>query len=172
YEMKAGHEEPRALESIERFIVLQACDTHWQEYLRGMDALRQGVGLRAYGQRDPLVEYKKEAYEMFSDLIEKIKGDVVHKMFRASTSSAAMESFIRSLPAMYIHQNAQNAGAMSQAGAARAGHAAPPGAEAAMKAALNQAATPVHRDEPKVGRNDPCPCGSGKKYKKCCGAIL
>ena len=173
YEMKAGHEEPRALESIERFIVLQACDTHWQEYLRGMDALRQGVGLRAYGQRDPLVEYKKEAYEMFSDLIDKIKGDVVHKMFRASTSSAAMESFIRSLPAMYIHQNAQNAGAMSQAGAARpGGRAAPPGAEAAMKAALNQPTAPVQRDEPKVGRNDPCPCGSGKKYKKCCGAIL
>ncbi len=178
YEMKAGHEEPRALQSIERFIILQACDSHWQEYLRGMDALRQGVGLRAYGQRDPLVEYKKEAFEMFSDLLDKIKGDVVHKMFRASTSASAMEAFIRSLPAMYIHQNAQTSGAMSlaagaqpAAAAAGGGHSAPPpGAEAAMQAALGKGPVPMAHADARAGRNDPCPCGSGKKYKKCCGA--
>jgi preprotein translocase subunit SecA len=170
YELKATHEDAEGLRNIERYIILQAVDTHWQEYLRGIDALRQGVGLRAYGQRDPLVEYKREAYDMFSDLLDRIKGDVVHKMFRASTSMAAMDSFMRSLPAMYVH-NQVNAMDQSRASAAQPKPSAPSGAEAAMQAALNKGATaPVRRDAAKVGRNDPCPCGSGKKYKKCCGA--
>jgi len=173
YAQKAGHEDSKALASMERFLILQAVDMHWQEYLRGMDALRQGVGLRAYGQRDPLVEYKREAFDMFEDLLNKIKGDVVHRMFRAATSQRAMDSFIRTLPAMYVHQGASamaQASAASQSAQTPAHAAPPPGADQAMQAAMANALAPVIRDEPKVGRNDPCPCGSGKKYKKCCGS--
>ena len=149
---------------------MHAVDTHWQEYLRNMDTLRQGVGLRAYGQRDPLVEYKHEAYAMFSDLMDKIKLDVATRIFRSATSAAAFKSFISSLPQMYVHDEVATLGRGGASRSPAGGPSAPPGAEAAMQAALNSKPTPVKRDEPKVGRNDPCPCGSGKKYKKCCGA--
>jgi len=173
YALKAQHEDPARLAEMERQIVLRAIDTHWQEYLRNMDALRQGVGLRAYGQRDPLVEYKREAYDMFSSLMDRIKEDVVHQMFRSATTFEALERFLRSLPQTLVHAE------VSALGRGAAPAAAPPaadrGAEAAMEAALKSAAAPaapVRRDMPKVGRNDPCPCGSGKKYKKCSGAAV
>ncbi len=173
YELKCRLENPDALKMMERHIILQAIDTHWQEYLRNMDTLRQGVGLRAYGQRDPLVEYKHEAFAMFSDLMDNIKSDVANKIFRSATTVQAYRSFLANLPQMYVHNEVSALGqAAAAASSSGAGHApsGPPGAEAAMQAALNAKSTPVKRDEPKVGRNDPCPCGSGKKYKKCHGA--
>ena len=176
YDLKARSEDPQALAEMERQIILQAIDTHWQEYLRGIDAVRQGVGLRAYGQRDPLVEYKHEAYELFADLMDRIKDDVATRIFRSATSLGALESFLRALPRQAVHNDvsALGAAAASQprtAGAPGAGTASG-GADEAMQQALAQAATPMRRDQPKVGRNDPCPCGSGKKYKKCCGAAV
>lgn len=169
YELKAKAEKSDALVHMERHIILQCIDHHWQEYLRGMDALREGVGLRAYGQRDPLIEYKKEAYELFSTLMDEIKEDVAQKMFRSATSMEALETFLTSLPQTFVHDEVSAIG-QQRAVRVAAGNAqrqdARPGAEEAMRAALN----PVRRDMPKVGRNDPCPCGSGKKYKKCCGA--
>ncbi len=166
YDLKVLQEDQRQIAAMERWLILQPIDTHWQEYLRGMDALRQGVGLRAYGQKDPLVEYKHEAYEMFADLMDRIKNEVASKMFRVATSAQVFENLRASLPQQYVHQEVQTLGG----GAARARGDAPPGAEAAMQAALKSRAEPVRREEAKVGRNDPCPCGSGKKYKKCCGA--
>ena len=173
YELKARLENQESLVYMERYIVLQAIDTHWQDYLRSMDTLRQGVGLRAYGQRDPLVEYKHEAFAMFSDLMDRIKMDVATKIFRSATSAQAFKSFIGHLPQMYIHNEVStlgHGGGTQVAEAAAARRSAEAGSEAAMQAALNAKSKPVHREEPKVGRNDPCPCGSGKKYKKCCGA--
>ena len=160
--------------------MLNAVDTQWQEYLRNMDTLRQGVGLRAYGQRDPLVEYKNEAYTLFADLMDRIKAEIAGRIFRATTSPRAYQTFLGDLHQMAKAQHADMAplvggGAASAAAAGRrgggGGAAADPGAQAAMDAALAAAsrAQPVVRDAPKVGRNDPCPCGSGKKYKKCCG---
>ncbi|HPG00295.1 MAG TPA: preprotein translocase subunit SecA [Kiritimatiellia bacterium] len=170
YEVKARLENPDGLKHMERMILLQAIDTHWQEYLRNMDTLRQGVGLRAYGQRDPLVEYKHEAYTMFSDLMDRIKSDVSHKMFRSATTAEAFKSFLAELPQMYIHDEVSTLGRGQAAAPAAASRRAPAsGAEQALDAALASKGTPVRRDEPKVGRNDPCPCGSGKKYKKCHG---
>jgi preprotein translocase subunit SecA len=163
---------------MERFIMLNAVDTQWQEYLRNMDTLRQGVGLRAYGQRDPLVEYKNEAYTLFADLMDRIKGEIAGRIFRATTSPRAYQTFLGDLHRL---AQAQHPTAAPLAGGHAAGSAAgrrggggeggdDPGAEAAMNAALSAAhAKPVVRDAPKTGRNDPCPCGSGKKYKKCCG---
>ncbi len=171
YEFKAKMENPDALKVMERHIILQAVDTHWQDYLRNMDTLRQGVGLRAYGQRDPLVEYKHEAYAMFSDLMDRIKTDVAVKIFRSATSMAAFQSFVTHLPQMYVHDEVAMLGRDGAGGGQRPPPAAGgSGAEAAMQAALREKATPFKREEAKVGRNDPCPCGSGKKYKKCHGA--
>jgi preprotein translocase subunit SecA len=174
YELKSKTENPDALKAMERHVILQAIDTHWQEYLRSMDALRQGVGLRAYGQRDPLVEYKREAYTMFSDLMDRIKIDIASRMFRTTTSITGFKSFLASLPQMYVHESVSTlggAGATADAAAHRGGRPTTrDGAEAAMQAALQSKPAPVRRDVPKVGRNEPCPCGSGKKYKKCHGA--
>ena len=167
YELKAKLEDAERLNAMERHIILQAVDSHWQEYLRSMDTLRQGVGLRAYGQRDPLVEYKHEAYTMFSDLMDKIKEEICSRVFRSATTVQAFQSFLTSLPQNYVHDEVH---ALGRGEAGQGGRSAPPGAEEAMQAALASKGTPVRREEPKVGRNDPCPCGSGKKYKKCCGA--
>ncbi|MBM4155585.1 MAG: preprotein translocase subunit SecA [Lentisphaerae bacterium] len=175
YDLKAGGENPQELAALERQMILYAVDNHWQEYLRGMDALRQGVGLRAYGQRDPLVEYKREAYDLFSDLMDKIKMDVATRMFRSSTSLEAFERMIRALPQAFVHAEVQTLGGGAPPASADEEPAEPApasGADAAMQAALRAPAQPVRHDGPRVGRNDPCPCGSGKKYKKCCGAAL
>ncbi len=169
YEVKASTENQEALVSLERMIITQAVDQHWQEYLRGMDALRQGVGLRAYGQRDPLVEYKREAYDLFAQLMDRIKMDVASRMFRFATSMNAFETFLASLPRQAVHREASALGeARGQAAVSATGSNAAAGQ--AFDNAVKSPVAPVRRDEPKVGRNDPCPCGSGKKFKKCCGA--
>lgn len=175
YELKARMEEPQALELMERYIMLQAIDMQWQDYLRSMDTLRQGVGLRAYGQRDPLVEYKTEAYTMFADLMEKIKSDIATRIFRSATSVNALRNFLAALPRQAIHEGAQTLGqAPAEPNAAPARPAPSPrsGAEAGLQAALSRPTTPPVRQYENVGRNDPCPCGSGKKFKKCHGASL
>ena len=180
YAEKCMLEDPAQVNSMERFIMLNAVDTQWQEYLRNMDTLRQGVGLRAYGQRDPLVEYKNEAYTLFADLMDRIKGEIAGRIFRATTSPRAYQTFLGDLHRLAQAQHPAAAplvggraagGAAPRRAAAQGGEgAADAGAEAAMNAALSAShAKPVVRDAPKTGRNDPCPCGSGKKYKKCCG---
>ena len=164
YELKVEHEDPERYGELERFFMLQAIDLHWQEYLRAMDGLRQSVGLMAYGQRDPLIEFKHSAYDMFADLMLKIKEEIAGRTYRSTTSAEAMQSFLGSLSAKAVHNE------VSALDMERKQHAAP--AEEKGKAvdeALERAATPIKREGPKVGRNDPCPCGSGKKYKQCCG---
>ena len=147
---------------MERHIVLQAVDTQWQDYLRSMDALRQGVGLRAYGQRDPLVEYKREAYEMFEVLMAGIKQEVASAVFRSTTSADSFESFLSALPQTLVHDEVSVLGGNIPASSLPDSPAAPP-------PGLAPGPAPARHAEDKVGRNDPCPCGSGKKYKKCCG---
>ncbi len=178
YDLKARHEDAEALKRLERHMIIQSIDEHWQEYLRNMDSLRESVGLQAYGQRDPLVEYKREAYHLFMDLMDRIYEEISSAMFRSATSVEAIEEFFQSLSGMQAQHNqaasplAMAAAAQAQAqqaqGRSPAGmDAPPPGME------LPQAPkpiAPIRNDGPKVGRNDPCPCGSGRKYKKCCGA--
>jgi preprotein translocase subunit SecA len=170
YELKVQAEDPVALPDMEKQLTLYAIDTHWQEYLRNMDALRQGVSLRAYGQRDPLVEYKREAYDLFASLMDKIKLEVAQRMFRSSTSMDALERMLRNLPRVMVHQEVSTLGQGTVAqGPAPA---EPPSAnDAALQAALRTPAPAARNDAyASVGRNDPCPCGSGKKFKKCHGA--
>ena len=174
YELKISFEEPAALRSIERYTILGSVDKLWQEHLYGMDSLRESVGLRAYGQRDPLVEYQSEAFKIFEELMVNIKTEICHNIFRSASSMMAFDKFLRNMPQKTIHQEA------SFRRPAR-GPTPPlrhPGknpsdmvteaTEAAAAAAARAKSKPV-RTGPKVGRNDPCPCGSGKKYKHCCG---
>ncbi|MBN1673312.1 MAG: preprotein translocase subunit SecA [Kiritimatiellae bacterium] len=174
YELKAKTEDPDVLPVIERHVVLQSIDSLWQDYLRGIDGLREAVGLRAYGQRDPLVEYKREAFEMFTDLMDNIRAEIAGRMFRSSSSVESFDNFMSALNQSFVHEEVGAFGAGGAAGTAapaRGGRRRARGADGddAVGAAIRAAAT-VRRDSPKIGRNDPCPCGSGKKYKKCCGA--
>ena len=136
---------PDLLRYLEKMILLQMIDQHWKDHLLGMDQLRDGIGLRGYGQKDPLAEYKREGYDMFAGMMSRIKTDTLERLFKFQLVRGE-ES-----PALPEEPKAQ------QFTLNRGGDSAP---------------TPktVHRAEEKVGRNDPCPCGSGKKYKKCHGA--
>ncbi len=172
YELKVSLENPEAVPLMERQIVLQAIDNHWQEYLRAMDGLRQGVGLRAYGQRDPLVEYKREAFTMFEHLMSDIKTEIVNSVFRTTTAVDSFDKFLESLPQTLVHDEVSMLGGGSSSGTApQSGRASLPAdlmAELPSSAAAASGGGSARYDD-KVGRNDPCPCGSGKKYKKCCG---
>lgn len=168
YDLKIQSEPPESVESMERHILLHAIDTHWQEYLRGMDALRQGVGLRAYGQRDPILEFKHEAYTMFADLMEKINDEVAIRAFRQTASLESLETFLKNLKTMESHAQASAFGKEAQARASSARQQSDQHAQMA-QALERSMRQPQVREVPKVGRNDLCPCGSGKKYKKCCG---
>jgi preprotein translocase subunit SecA len=172
YSLKASHENSEALKRLEQQLILQSVDEHWQEYLRSMDALREGIGLVAYGQRDPIVEYKREAYNLFMDLMDRIYEEIATAMFRSATSMDAMEGFFQSLSGMQVHQEISALGTASAQAAAQQQQQAPTGAlpPGMELPQAPKAAAPIRNDGPKVGRNDPCPCGSGRKYKKCCGA--
>ncbi len=168
YEVKVAADGGDLMQNVERQVMLQSIDQHWQDYLRSIDGLRQGVGLRAYGQRDPLVEYKREAYDMFATLMDDIREEICEKIFRASAQILAFERFMRQIPTQTIHDGVAVLGHGGES-APEASRSAVRGGDEVMQAALKAASTPVRRQVEKVGRNDACPCGSGKKYKKCCG---
>ncbi len=177
YELKCAHEEPEALRFLERHIMLNAIDRLWQEHLYGMDSLREAVYLRAYGQKDPLIEFKNEAYEMFTELMVNIKGEILHNLFRSTSNLLAFEQFLSSLPQFLTAPDEAGGSSQTHAPATRTTESRRAIAEAAngenepaasVDEALHQHAQP-QRVPDKVGRNDPCPCGSGKKYKNCCG---
>src|ERR1700737_4796221 len=172
YERKSSHEEPTAVKSLERYIILNAIDRLWQEHLYAMDALREGVYLRGYAQKDPLIEYKTEAYDMFVELMANIKNEVLHNLFRSTSNLQAFENFLASLPQFLLREDAPTAPTANAP--ARARQPQPVGAMAGVAMDGDGAGEmsidlPVRRSLPTVGRNEPCPCGSGKKYKNCCG---
>ena len=161
YERKSSHEEPTAVKSLERYIILNAIDRLWQEHLYAMDALREGVYLRSYAQKDPLIEYKTEAYDMFVELMANIKNEVLHNLFRSTSNLQAFENFLSTLPQFLLREHAPS----SQTATGNVSDAVAESEDGEVKLDLG----PVRREVPKVGRNEPCPCGSGKKFKNCCG---
>jgi preprotein translocase subunit SecA len=166
YDVKISFEVPEKLAVVERYTILSAIDKLWQEHLYEMDSLRYSIGLRGYGQRDPLVEYKAEAYKIFDELMVSVKSEICHNIFRSASSMMAFENFLRNVPRQTLHQAAS---AFSGTTTASSGGAnAKPSDVVSEAAAAAEKAKPV-RTGPKVGRNDPCPCGSGKKFKHCCG---
>jgi preprotein translocase subunit SecA len=125
---------------LERVVLLQMLDTQWKDHLLGMDHLKEGIGLRGYGQKDPLVEYKKEAFDMFADMTSRISTEAVNRLYKIQVQK---EEAVKRETARKMRLNYNR------------GEGSGP--------------TQTARREKKVGRNDPCPCGSGKKFKKCCG---
>jgi len=156
---------PEITRQLERFVLLQTIDEYWKDHLNELVLLRSGISLRSYGQKDPLVEYKRESFNMFQQLMENIERQSVRLFFRAELAVAeptpppapAPEQLQARHDAVGYLDGAQAGGGEAVAAPERA--VPDPGAP-----------RPVTREEPKVGRNDPCPCGSGKKYKRCCGA--
>src|SRR4030095_9485436 len=118
YNLKVSFENPQALESVERYTILSAIDKLWQEHLYNMDGLRNSIGLRAYGQRDPLIEYKAEAFKMFEELMVNIKTEICHNIFRSASSLMAFDQFLRNLPQRTLPQEASAFDAASQSTAA------------------------------------------------------
>ncbi|PAW82555.1 MAG: preprotein translocase subunit SecA [Pedosphaera sp. Tous-C6FEB] len=161
YDLKIRYEDAEALKNVERYIVLTAIDKLWQEHLYNMDSLRTSIGLRAHGQRDPLIEYKMEAFKLFDELMVNIKTEMCHNIFRSASSMMAFENFLRNLPHIASH------GEPGQQNAEPPVKSKPSDMVSEAADAVSKA-KPI-RTGPKVGRNDPCPCGSGKKYKQCCG---
>ena len=162
YQLKVSFEESDALAAVERYTILNFIDRLWQEHLYEMDSLRYSIGLRAYAQRDPILEYKSEGYHMFQELQVNIWTEICQNIFRSASSVDAFQSFLRNLPVQEVHQNTSAFGAEERRAANEASDM------------VDEATDIVSRTEPvrtavKVGRNDPCPCGSGKKHKKCCG---
>ena len=165
YELKISFEQADAIKSIERYTILSAVDRMWQEHLYFMDGLRNSIGLRAYAQRDPLIEYKAEAFKTFEELMQNIKTEVCHNIFRSASSLMAFEQFLRNLPQNLVHQSGSAVEAQKTASKAADGKG---------KDMVSETSQEIYKSKPvkagpKVGRNDPCPCGSGKKYKQCCG---
>ncbi|MBU9888948.1 MAG: preprotein translocase subunit SecA [Candidatus Omnitrophica bacterium] len=175
--MRAGFEaRERAFGSermlyLEKYLLLQVIDAKWKEHLYGLDSLREGIGLRAYGQRDPLVEYKREAFDMFDQMTDAIKEEAVELLFRVqAVHETKMTSAFETSKAQYLHPESQGiATEPKKALLPRGGVAGPAGFTPRNETADDRAPEPLKRDHEKIGRNDPCPCGSGKKYKKCCG---
>ncbi len=150
YELKVSFEEADKLATVERYTILQAIDKLWQEHLYEMDSLRHSIGLRAHGQRDPLLEYKAEAFKIFDELMVNVKTEICHNVFRSASSLMAFENFIRNAPQQTLHQNTSAFGGGAPAvDGKKASDVVSEAANAAEKA------KPV-RTGPKVGRNDPC----------------
>ena len=188
YEGKEQELSPPILRELERHVFLDVIDEHWMDHLREMDQMREGIGLRAYGQRDPLLEYKKEAFGMFEELTRSIREETVRTLFRAALVMEPVPGRQPGLPAGRGSAGGEGEGGArvglsplapprvriprqqtSHAEVTAFGTAKPAGpAGSAAPPAPRQ--DPVVTQEAKVGRNDPCPCGSGKKYKKCHGA--
>jgi preprotein translocase subunit SecA len=166
YELKVSFEEPDKLATVERYTILQAIDKLWQEHLYEMDSLRHSIGLRAHGQRDPLLEYKAEAFKIFDELMVNVKTEICRNVFRSASSLMAFENFLRAAPQQTLHTNTSAFGGTSTG---TGGQKASDVVSQAADAVEAQAKAKPVRTGPKVGRNDPCPCGSGKKYKQCCG---
>ncbi|MDD5198256.1 MAG: preprotein translocase subunit SecA [Terrimicrobiaceae bacterium] len=164
YEQKAAIEEPTGLRGLERYIILNAIDRLWQEHLYAMDGLREAVSLRAFGQKDPLIEYKNDGYAMFVELMDSIKSEVLNNLFRSTTNLQAFEKLLGSLPQTLIQQMLSGNLTLGGSAAEQAG-----AQEVEEENPSPRLELPLRREAPRVGRNDACPCGSGKKFKNCCG---
>ncbi|PJA89294.1 MAG: preprotein translocase subunit SecA [Candidatus Moranbacteria bacterium CG_4_9_14_3_um_filter_33_15] len=155
-EQELGKENMRL---VERFLTLQTIDVMWMNHLDEIDYLREGIGLRGYGQRDPLIEYKRESFTMFSHLVENIRATISSAIFRVSVNVSANNFEAQEQTDLTYNNDKEK---MSQ----QENFSGSQKSEASFQNSSIQA---PFKNEKKVGRNEPCPCGSGKKYKKCCG---
>jgi preprotein translocase subunit SecA len=173
YERKEKEISEPLMREVERRVALSVIDEQWRDHLHEIDLLKEGIGLRAYGQKDPLLEYKKEAFNAFQEMTERIRHETVKRLFRVSLVPQVAEPPPVRMPA-FFPQARMSHSAFSAFGAPTAGGMAGPGRGESQRPARAQGQATAPREPvrvmEKVGRNDPCPCGSGKKYKKCHGA--
>lgn len=152
---------PEIMRQLEKQIALTVIDRKWMDHLDMMDDLRQGIGLRAYGQRDPLTEYKFESFELFKNMTESIRSDVIKTLFHIQVVTGDTRLKERQITGISGDQDTTNMALRQPGKLSRAMYSNSPKEEERKQQPIIKAA--------KIGRNDPCPCGSGKKYKKCCG---
>ncbi|MCF6175374.1 MAG: preprotein translocase subunit SecA [Victivallaceae bacterium] len=163
YKQRESGEEDDQKMWLERHIIIEAIDQRWQEHLHEMDYLRSSISLRAYAQKDPLIEYKNEAFKVFETLMSQIYNGVLFNMFRASIATLEeLEQMLDNIPQELVHQSFDQ---FEDASVNTEGFEP----EDDEIFGDEQIQITFRREMPKVGRNDPCPCGSGRKYKKCCG---
>jgi preprotein translocase subunit SecA len=146
----------KELGDLEKYVLLQIYDGAWKDHLYAMDHLRDSIWTRSFAERDPKTEYKREGFRMFNGMLDTIEDRVTDVIFKVRLDSAAGPRSVWQVSKTAHDQISQFAISQQQRAAAAAGPAAP--------------VKTIKLEQPKVGRNDPCPCGSGKKYKKCCGA--
>jgi preprotein translocase subunit SecA len=172
YQKKEEDFTSEHMRQLERLVLLGTIDRRWREHLLDMDYLREGIHWRGLGQKDPLVEYKAEGFTMFQELLGSIKEDFTRTIYHMSRVPAEVEEKQRQEKDLNYSYDDGTTAHIPQAPAAAAvgAPAQAPAAQAAQAGGKEQAGPPAPRVSEKVGRNDPCSCGSGKKYKKCCGA--
>ncbi|RPH80534.1 MAG: preprotein translocase subunit SecA, partial [Nitrospiraceae bacterium] len=151
YDRREQELSPELMRFLEKTFMLQVIDHHWKDHLLGMDHLRDGIGLRGYGQKDPLIEYKREGFDLFAGMMERVKSDTLDRLFHVQAVRSEAQPTAPTPPPPPVISRPQPALILN-----RGEEPVPP--------------QTVQRSDEKVGRNDPCPCGSGKKYKKCHGA--
>ena len=159
YDARAVEFGDELMDTVNRFVLLDAFDTKWKEHLFNMDAMKSGIGLRAYGNEDPKIAYKREGYRLFEEMLQSIEEQVADYIFRLEPASREDDE--------YAAKDVWHGGVASHSefDSGREDMEA-----AAYQSQSEEAPKPFQREVPKVGRNDPCPCGSGRKSKKCCGA--
>jgi len=161
YEAKGDNIGSDLMRNLERMVFLQIIDNKWKDHLYAMDSLREGIGLRAYGQRDPLVEYKRESFEIFSEMMDSIEEEAVDIIFKLQPAKPSrFRGAFSAVSQQLVHPEMQTFSLPV---------AIPRDNDEIPTAAPATGNIPQSAPHAKVGRNDPCPCGSGKKYKKCCG---
>jgi preprotein translocase subunit SecA len=168
YDLKEAGIGQDRMRHLEKIIVLQTVDAKWKDHLFAMDDLKGGIGLRGYGQKDPLIAYKKEGFEMFSEMIASIKEEITKTILLirpVPVDELKARTVFSSVPQDYKHSELNQ---FSQKPPENIISDHPAAKRTAEREKINKPET-FKREEEKVGRNDPCPCGSGKKYKKCCG---
>ena len=179
YAEKTASVEPQAMRQFERAIMLQSVDSHWREHLAALDHLRQGIHLRGYAQKNPKQEYKREAFELFAAMLDSVKLEVTRIVMNVQIQSPEQ---LEQAAEQYEEQGSHLENVeFRHADFAEAAAVATPVAADAATEMIGQAmshgmhapagASPGADGIPKVGRNDPCPCGSGKKYKQCHGKL-
>ncbi|MDE2485571.1 MAG: SEC-C domain-containing protein, partial [candidate division NC10 bacterium] len=162
YEEREARLGPELMRYLERMVMLQVVDGQWKDHLLAMDHLKEGIGLRGYGQKDPLIEYKREGFEMFEAMVERIKQQTIEYLYRVQVAPAEALAFAGAREAPSGGGGDGDLPLRAQPGPQ------PQAAERSLRPVA--AAAPIKVVGKKIGRNDPCPCGSGQKYKKCCGA--
>ena len=149
YELFRKQQKQEIIQEAEKWMILETIDQAWKQHMVNLDHLKEGIGLRGWGQKNPLIEYKREAFDMFRDMMEHVRRDVVHHLFHLNLEHFDSQGFEERREKELEQLNMLSA-------------------EAAAQQAGGEGAVEQRKVEQKVGRNDPCPCGSGKKFKKCC----